>query len=383
MEQMKSSYVRARPRGWHRWRRFLTFVSVPVFLICGGWSVYWVGMSEFVRNSIEDWVERTNQNGLQMQYEKLAVSGYPFWFDIRLENITLLLQRSIKWGYRSPLIIARFRPWQPSKVFLDLRGQHELDALGPVQFAAQALTSVIQMDDRGSSSVIIDGQGMNANLYRHGTLSVKNMALKISWNEGVGLDEDADPTLRMDIHLNLLNVPKAWALPLSNEVSTFHLAVRLEGLITPSAKVDGIAEWRDNGGILEITGIQVRYGPLQLDGNGTFALDGNLQPIGALTMRIEGFMETLDILAQQRVIGMGQATAIKLMLAALTGRSHGDAGHLEVPLTIQDGHLKLQSMDLMKIPEIDWQRVFERELTGDSRLFIAPGKSAIGFNSGG
>ena len=71
-------------------------------------------------------------------------------------------------------------------------------------------------------------------------------------------------------------------------------------------------------------------------------------------------METLDALRLRDMIGIGQATAVKLMLMVLAHQSAGGPPRLEAPLTLQDREVTLKSLPIMKVPRIDWSRVIRQ-----------------------
>ena len=56
----------------------------------------------------------------------------------------------------------------------------------------------------------------------------------------------------------------------------------------PFHDFNGLIQWRDKGGTVEVTRLNLDHGPLRLNGEGTFALDRDLQPVGTLTVRVEG-----------------------------------------------------------------------------------------------
>ena len=68
-------------------------------------------------------------------------------------------------------------------------------------------------------------------------------------------------------------------------------------------------------------------------------------------------METLDALRSHNMIGIGQATAMKLVLMVLAQKPAGGPLHLEAPLALQDREITLKSLPIMKVPRINWSRV--------------------------
>ena len=111
---------------------------------------------------------------------------------------------------------------------------------------------------------------------------------------------------------------------------------------------------------MEVTKLNLENGPLRLNGEGTFALDRDLQPVGTLSVRVEGLSKILDILLRKNIIGVGQATAATLLLAALTERPIGQIPRIRAPLTLQDQQLSIQSFSFMTIPKVVWPDFFTR-----------------------
>jgi hypothetical protein len=97
------------------------------------------------------------------------------------------------------------------------------------------------------------------------------------------------------------------------------------------------------------------WGPLNLDGSATVALDEHMQPMGAGTARIAGYAATLDALVATHVINARAALAAKAVLG-LMARTPADGGApvVEVPLTLQDGALSVGRIPLGRMPELSW-----------------------------
>jgi hypothetical protein len=114
--------------------------------------------------------------------------------------------------------------------------------------------------------------------------------------------------------------------------------------------------WRDTGGTVEITALELRWGPLNVVAIGTMALDENLQPLAALTATITGFNETIDALTAAGTIPQNEADSAKALLNLLAKppRLLGGPPEIAVPLTIQNQRLSLGPVALMMLPPIEW-----------------------------
>jgi hypothetical protein len=99
----------------------------------------------------------------------------------------------------------------------------------------------------------------------------------------------------------------------------------------------------------------MQHGPLKINTNGTLALDGKLQPIGALTANLEGFFETIDALKRLGVVKARNAITAKVVLGVLSrAPSGGGPAILNLALTAQNRYLYLGPVRLLELPEIKW-----------------------------
>jgi len=120
---------------------------------------------------------------------------------------------------------------------------------------------------------------------------------------------------------------------------------------------EAIQKWSDKGGTIEIEALKVAYGPLRLQADGTLALDGELQPIGAFSGRAEGFYETVDALRERGLVRGRDATAARFVLGALAKQPEwGGPAVLELSLSIQNRRLYTGPVPLLELGRLRWQR---------------------------
>lgn len=114
-------------------------------------------------------------------------------------------------------------------------------------------------------------------------------------------------------------------------------------------------EWRNGGGTLEFRNIALDWGPLRGGASGTLGLDGDLQPMGAGTFRVEDYPKVLETLTQAGRITRQAAMAATAVLA-LVGHASDQNGKqmVELPLKLQDRTLQLGRIPLARMPEMVW-----------------------------
>ena len=130
---------------------------------------------------------------------------------------------------------------------------------------------------------------------------------------------------------------------------------QLRGPVDGKGPLEALKAWRDAGGTLELRHFALDWGPLQISGNATLALDPNLQPEGAGTGEIRGFAETVDALVGQGLVKPDSGALAKAALGLLAKTPPGGGAKvLSIPLSIQRQTLYAGPFGLMKLPTIKW-----------------------------
>jgi hypothetical protein len=118
---------------------------------------------------------------------------------------------------------------------------------------------------------------------------------------------------------------------------------------------DGLTRWRDAGGTLELTDFSLVWGPLQIAGNGTLAVDDALQPVGAFTAQIAGLDRLVNLLEKTGRMRAQQAAIARIALAVLTrAPANGGSPQARVPVSIQNRQLSVGPIPLLRLPTINW-----------------------------
>ena len=324
-------------------------------VVAGVWTVCWLSMAKWLETGIDDWIADQQGKSVRFRYDSLEVSGFPFWLNVRLEGASMLSQRGQAWEWRLPALAVGLRPWRLTEISVDMSGLHQFFGARRVDLMLRKLGAVIHIQRRGAWRGTLKGEGVSAEFAGAGTLLANRVAVDVHWG-GNQLETRQSP-LRIDLSGDNIEVPAVWSLPLGRKVAMLRLAAHLAGPLKPMRNPESLIRWRDDGGTLELTRLSLKYGPLRLDGDGTFALDHDLQPMGAFVARVEGLMETLDALRLYNMIGIGQATAIKLALMILAHKPADGMPYLEAPLALQDREITLKSLPIMQVPRINWARV--------------------------
>jgi len=321
----------------------------------------WYYAAALARDSLLNWVEAQRREGAIATFEHLEIGGFPFHLRLVLDKPAFSMSTAdAPWGWEAAEAAAEIRPWNLKLVTVRAPGRHALmwtlnGSRRTAEGHAGDLIAQVRLD--GGQPVTTHVEVNSADFAGDGPLERVTLARATLDLALPPVTVATDRTPIADIRLagQDLGVPAVWGLPLGTDIATFELAAAVLGSIPPGPPVDALAGWRDDGGTVEIRHLGLTYGPLALAGDGTLALDADLQPIGAFTTRVEGFFETVDALREKGIIRSQDAVTAKMVLGVLSKRNDAGRASLTVPLTVQERRLYVGPVPLAVIPPIRWQ----------------------------
>jgi len=322
---------------------------------------YWFWLARTFEQNLALWIDEQRAMGYRISYSATRPSGYPFAAIIGLNDISVLGPPGKHvWSLTTSALEARISPWSP----FDLRfgGSRDQSA-----YEFQLVSGAEQHNFRvsaalGTVTLALAGNGaVSALEFDALTLEVFDAAQKIAFIHDVhGRVEvlaSRSPLAPFASFRASLSVAESRALagsPLGDRVSHAQLAGHVVGPIPREPILKALNAWSDAGGIVELTEVDGRWGPIVATANGTFALDHQLQPIGAVSAIVRGYDEAVDAGVVGGFMTPAQGAAAKLWLSA---RAERDESGLKVklPLTIQDGFVSMGPIELVQVPRIAWE----------------------------
>ncbi|MBV9249843.1 MAG: DUF2125 domain-containing protein [Acetobacteraceae bacterium] len=343
-----------------RRRPWLLLATLLVLLLLGA-TLYWRAMSQQLGAGFDAWVADQRASGWTVTFSKPVAGGWPV-------AATLLIHKAdIAAG--QPVIPERLR-WSADVVVLRISLLHprrlEISAEG---------SQILQLGDGPEIPLTAASEQMVLPLKRGEplqtlSLAADNLRAEVPGSAGTALaiarlrgeadlnpaSAQGEPAVSASLTAAEINLPAQVKWPFGPRVAELAIEAGLNGLLPHSGTViEAANEWRDNGGSLEIRHLQLVWGPLNLTGTATLALDPQLQPMGAGTAHVVGYAETLDALAAGGQISHSAATAAKAVLSLLAQSSdNGGPSEVEVPLALQYRTLSMRQVPIVRLPELDW-----------------------------
>ncbi|MDE0333993.1 MAG: DUF2125 domain-containing protein [Defluviicoccus sp.] len=327
-------------------------------------AAWWVAADRF-RGELDGWAADMRGRGWSVSYDLARIEGYPASLTAVVEVPSIgAPEKAGGWRWRGPRMTAKVQPWNFGRIALDGAGDHRFQAGGadedPVRVAmGNAFGLVLRLADAEATKIVlrlgdiaIDAPG--------GTLPrrVEDAEATVLLPDRPGRadagrgPEPAGPTVTLGLRdVDFGEAASGGRLRAIDEAS---LTAKLIGPLPRGATATSLAVWRDGGGTLEIGEVSLRSGKTKGKGSGTVALDRNLQPLAALSIRVEGYADLVRSLVAHGWLTGRDAGAIRLGLDLFARASTGQPGTVALPITVQNRRLFLGPISAMRLPPIEW-----------------------------
>jgi hypothetical protein len=155
--------------------------------------------------------------------------------------------------------------------------------------------------------------------------------------------------------LSARDITPAQPVPVLNpSIAALDFTLDFTGPLPSGPLLQSLEAWRAAGGAVELRDLALDWPPLRAAGSGTFALDPALQPMGAATMKFQGFFALIEALVQEGHVHEREAEMAKAVLGMMAKPSAAGEPELSLPLTVQDRRLSAGPIVLMEVPVVSW-----------------------------
>lgn len=335
-----------------RGRPLLIFLVALLLIFAGAYSVWWAWLAGEVQTRLAEWIDGQRIEGRDVVIGDLKVSGYPGRIDIRLDDVSVS-DAAAGWTARLPALQGAFAPW-----YLD-RMDGRFDGPIVVDVAKGPLTGGYRLEAENNDITVDRFSGAAIRIRLDGAKVTPDIP------DGVMTADMLDVTVRQGatpvfaaviVDSEGVTLPGAVVSPFGQHLERADFRFDLKGAVPPAGpRAQDIARWRADGGNIDVLDVNIQHGVFGLNGNGTLALDQNLQPVGAFTARITGFNAAADQLVQAGIVRRQDAALAKVVLGVLAKSPPGGGPkQVEAPLTLQDQQLTIGPASVMRVPPIRW-----------------------------
>ena len=327
-------------------------------------AIWWTS-AEWLRGELDGWAADMRGRGWTVSYERMRIEGFPASLTAIVDAPSIAApETSGGWSWQGPQIAAKVRPWNTRRIEFQGAGVHRIRTAGPGRepirvTAGSAFGLILRLAEAratkialGLGNVAIDAPGHALpRKFKEADATILVPERPGHADEGRG-PEPPGPTIA--VSLGEIEFGGTQSDAHGRAIEEASLTAKLIGPPPRDARAGSLAVWRDGGGTVEIGDISIVWQKANGKGSGTVALDRDLQPLAALSIRLEGHADMLRMLVALGWVEKRDAGAIRLGLDLLARASTGQPDKIAVPLTVQNRRLFLGPISVMRLPRIDW-----------------------------
>ncbi|WP_431282683.1 DUF2125 domain-containing protein [Humitalea sp. 24SJ18S-53] len=339
----------SRRRWW-----LLLLILLPL-LVAGGHTLLWRWMGAQIEQSFAAWADARRAQGWTIAHGPPEHGGWPFAATLRLPEIRFVgaagtVPGGLEWTAET--LTLRVALPNIGELEVEPEGFQRLrlgDAEAP--FIADRMLAVFALepgvpprDGRFAADRLRVGMAGGALELRAATGRFES---RMSATE-------AEPALLIALEARDILLPMPG--PLGRAVTLLQTEVAMTGPIPGGRQpTRRAATWRDAGGTFDLRSLTLQWGDVTLEGAATLALDDQLQPMGAGTLRLTGASEGLAALAEAGAVGARAAFTAQAMVAFM-GRPGPEGGppQIDVPLTLENRTVAIARIPLARMPALVW-----------------------------
>ncbi len=338
-------------------RRLLIFGAAGLILLGVAHTLLWRAMAQGLEEGWRTWVQLRRAQGWRVEHADPVGGGWPLAATLTLPRLRMQGGAQTLPGgvvFTAERVALRVDlPWL-DRLKVELPGQQRL-RIGEVDypFVADRLVGTVPLEPGTPPS---EGE-VTAERLRLGTpaggVEVRRARLML---RGSASATEAESALAVELAAQDVDLPAAPPGGFGRRIATLTSEMSLSGPLPPGREPVRRAEaWRDGGGTLELRSLALHWGPVRAAAAATLALDEQLQPMGAGTLRLVGADQALDTLTAAGLVGRRAAATARGVLPLLS-RPSAETGEpeIEVPLTLEDRTLGLARIPVMRFAPLEW-----------------------------
>lgn len=337
----------------YRW-----WLLLPVLLplaLAGGHTLLWGWMGGQIEQAFAAWAEARRAQGWTIDHGPPERGGWPFAATLRLPEVRFVgAAGTVPGGLEWHAETLTLRVMLPNITELEVEPEgFQRLRLGEAEapFIADRMVAVLALEPGVPPR---DGRFAAERL----RIGLAGAALEVRATTGrfearMSATE-AEPALLVALEARDIRLPVAG--PLGRTISLLQTEVAMTGPVPGGRQpTRRAATWRDAGGTLDLRSLAMRWGDVALEGAATLALDDQLQPMGAGTLRLTGASEGLAALASAGAVSARSVLAAQAMVAFMAQPGpEGGPPQIDVPLTLENRTLAIARIPLTRLARLIW-----------------------------
>lgn len=338
--------------------RFLVLFSA-VIAVFTGYVYYWNSLSDGLLAAAEQWIEDRRNEGFDIAHEGIEVRGFPYRLALEIDRLRISRPDSpLQWRIATDWLTIHWQPWNLAHAVAVFEGEQRISFLqggkrrNVTVSAKSARASAKVTDQTGFSNGALDLQIGTLKSDDGREYAFKRIQFHLRANHGEDEqrpDGTADAALMMDDVTLPLN-ETIWRP--AQRIEQARIALRLEPPLPRALDPGALSFWRDQGGVIAITGIDAKWGALAVTGDGSLTLDDRNRPLASLSLKMRGVDVLAADLRRQTGKDLRRIGELLAPLSGLLAREDELGSFIKAPVTIQDGVLSVGPLPILAVPPL-------------------------------
>jgi hypothetical protein len=276
--------------------RRIRIAAGVVLALAGLWAAGWHLVADKIQSRLGAWIEARRAEGLVAEHAGVRISGFPTAWVLTVSEPALAGAGAAAWAWQGEALEARFSPWTLRDVAVRFPGEHRVSAGGGAALGGLWRVRAAKPDGR----ILLNASGRLERLeidFAEAEVTRMPDSAPVQINKLVGVAnvhrvpaaDHRNETFTLTLGLDGVSPVTPPVAALGSVIETVRLDLTFKGQLPPGRLGPSLAEWRDDGGTVEINHVGVKWGPVNADGSGTLTLDGQNRPLGAFTARWRGY----------------------------------------------------------------------------------------------
>lgn len=333
-------------------RKFLIRLCLLAVVALGFYGGYWYWMAGQLRDRLDPWADSRRADGYTMTWDSVGIGGFPFEFRLRFAHLFVAAAKPLPYELSGADIVFWAAPWNLERWHFEAPLGARIDALlASAGFDAQGLTGEVTLPLDPNSSFAFDATGLAGRGAAQG-MAIDELRAAVT-QPATPPAADSDPFLYVDFAVKNATV-KAAPPPFGGTIQEISADIAIDGAMSPAPVPQMLADWRNRGGIIQLTQGHLHWDTVDIQATGTLALDDQLQPLAALTAKITGQDAIVDAAVQSGNLRPNDANLAKAVLGLISQPGANGQKQVTLPISAQNQRLYLGPAAIARIPMIDW-----------------------------
>lgn len=317
-----------------------------------GWFVLFDYSARWLEGRLNIALTALKEKGYTISYSTFKITGTPFSVRAILQNPYIkdpqalfewsgqevdISLRPWKWGVLKCTFLGDHKVFLPQNVLFTLGILHLEGAKGKIYLTSKGqLDGIIMTVARLSSFVANQPQ----------SLILQDVSLRVN--------QLLDPLkLHVSFTTHLFNSDTLLNIASHREPLALNFEGYLSGFQPNVSFPKSLAEWRDGGGVIEVSHLKLEWPPIIAEAQGTLALDEDMYPLGSFSAQITGYQEALADLVQLGWVKKKNAKTASFVVDLFSSSDEKGIKRLKVPITLQNKRLFVGPASLFKFKSFE------------------------------